>query len=83
MATLYVENVPDELYDALRERARSQGKSLSREVIEILGTFVPTPAELAERRRFVKKALRLNLRKPASTGSFPSTEEMLREDRAR
>jgi plasmid stability protein len=83
MATLYVENVPDELYDALRERARSQRKSLSREVIEILETFVPTPAELAKRRRFVQKALRLNVRKPASTGPFPSTEETLREGRAR
>ena len=83
MATLYVENVPDELYEALRERARAQRKSLSREVIEILETFVPTPAELAKRRRFVQKALRLNVRKPASTGPFPSTEEMLREDRAR
>jgi plasmid stability protein len=83
MATLYVENVPDELYEALRERARSQRNSVSREVIQILRTFVPTPAELAERRRFVKKALRLNMRKPASTGPFPSTEDMLREDRAR
>lgn len=83
MATLYVENIPDELYQALRERARSQRKSLSREVIEILGTFVPTPTELAERRRFVQKALRLNVRKPASPGPFPSSEEMLREDRAR
>jgi plasmid stability protein len=83
MATLYVENVPDDLYEALRERARSQRTSLSREVIEILETFVPTPAELAERRRFVQKALRLNARKSSSTGPFPSTEEMLREDRAR
>ena len=83
MATLYVENVPDKLYKALRERARSQRKSLSQEVIEILRTFVPTPAELAERRRFVQKALRLNVRKPASPRPFPSTEEMLRDDRAR
>ena len=83
MATLYVENIPDELYDALRERARSARKSIAQEVIQILETFVPTPAELAQRRRFVQKTLRLSARKPASAGSFPSTEEMLREDRAR
>jgi hypothetical protein len=51
-------------------------------VVEILRTFVPTPAELAGRRRFVRKALRLTVRKPASTVPFPSTEEMLREDHA-
>jgi len=52
MATLYVENIPDHLYEALRQRARSARKSIAREVIEILEKFVPTPAELAERRRF-------------------------------
>ena len=83
MATLYVENIPDELYDALRQRARSERKSIAQEVIAILEKFVPTPAELAERRRFVQKALRMRRRKPVSGGSFPSAEAMLREDRGR
>ena len=83
MATLYVENVPDDLYDALRERARSERNSIAQEVIAILEKFVPTPAELRERRRFVEKALRLSARKTPSARRFPSTEELLREDRAR
>lgn len=83
MATLYVENIPDDLYEALRQRARSERKSIAQEVTEILGKFVPTPAELAQRRRFVQKALKMSARKPATAGSFPSTEDMLREDRSR
>ena len=73
----------DDLYEALRERAWSARMSIGQEVIGILEKFVPTPAELAERRRFVQKALRLSLRRPLSAGSFPSSEQMLREDRTR
>jgi plasmid stability protein len=29
MATLYVENIPDDVYQALRERARSERKSMA------------------------------------------------------
>ena len=36
MATLYVENVPDELYEALRKRARRNRKSIAAEVLELL-----------------------------------------------
>jgi hypothetical protein len=56
---------------------------MAQEVTAILQQFVPTPAELAERRRFVRKALRMSARKPSRARSFPSAEQMLREDRAR
>ena len=36
MATLYVENVPDDLYEALRQRARSHRKSIAAEVVSLL-----------------------------------------------
>ncbi len=36
MATLYVENVPDELYEALRKCARNQRRSIAAEVLELL-----------------------------------------------
>ena len=36
MATLYVENIPDELYEALRERARQQRKSIAAEVLRLI-----------------------------------------------
>lgn len=83
MATLYVENVPDELYQALRARARSVRKSMAQEVIAILERSVPTPVELARRRQFLQKALRMSVRRPLSAKSFPPAEEMLREDRER
>ena len=81
MATLYVENVPDELYDALRQRARKSRKSIAGEVIALLEQHVPTMAELKRRRRFYQQALRMTARKPHSPGPFPSTDEMIREDR--
>lgn len=83
MATLYVENIPDDLYAALREQARSRRKSIAQEVISLLETNIPTPHELARRRELFQKALRMSARRAPAPGPFPSTEEMLREDRAR
>jgi plasmid stability protein len=83
MATLYVENVPDDLYDALRKRAKRNRKSIATEVIELLHQFVPTEAELKRRHEFYKDIQRFRKLKPLSPGPFPSTEEMLREDRER
>ena len=83
MATLYVENVPDEIYEALRERARERRKSIAAEVIELLGQHIPTAAELKKRERLYQKALRMSNTPPLSSGPFPSAEEMIREDRRR
>ena len=83
MATLYVENVPDELYNALRERAREHRKSISAEVLSLLEENVVTPAERRSRQRFLSQTQRLRQQKPGVAGSFATTEEMQREDRAR
>lgn len=83
MATLYVENVPDELYDALRQRARKNRKSIAAEVLTLLEQNVPTARELKARRDFIRRLERLRLEPSPSPGPFPSTEEMLREDRSR
>lgn len=83
MATLYVENVPDELYKALRERAKRQRKSIAAEVITLLQESVPTASELKKRHKFVKALEALQSAKSPGHGPFPSTEEMLREDRER
>ena len=83
MATLYVENVPDELYEALRKRAKQNGKSIAGEVIAILKRDVPTEAEIRRRWRLYKKVLELQNRLPLTPGPFPSAEEMIREDRER
>jgi plasmid stability protein len=83
MATLYVENVPDAIYKALREQARKKRKSIAAEVIELLEQNVITADEIRQRREFARKLRELSGREPLSAGTFPSTEEMLREDRER
>ena len=83
MATLYVENVPDDLYQALRDQARRNRRSIAAETLNLLENNLVTPAELKRREAFYRQILKLRSRKPASPGPFPSTEEMLRQDRAR
>lgn len=83
MATLYVEKIPDDLYSALRKQAKLRRKSIAQEVISLLEAHVSTPQELARRRELLQKALRMSARRASTSGPFPSTEELLREDRAR
>jgi plasmid stability protein len=83
MATLYVENVPDDVYKALRARARKNHKSIAAEVISLLEQHVPTEEELKRRRKAFDGLARLRAMQPLSPGPFPSAEEMIREDRER
>jgi plasmid stability protein len=83
MATLYVQNVPDELYEALRGQAQHHGKSIAAEVVSLLKDTVPTRRELKVRREFLRRAERLQSRRPLRHGRWSSSEEMQREDRAR
>jgi plasmid stability protein len=82
MATLYVENVPDDLYDALRRRAKEHRRSIAAEVLSMLEENVPTKKELARRRNIFERIERLNSGR-RSEKAFPSTAEMIREDRDR
>jgi len=83
MATLYVENVPDDLYEALRSRAKAKRRSIAAEVLALLQENVPTEQELQARRQWVTKLVRMRKQQPTSGRKFPSTEEMIREDRER
>ena len=83
MATLYVENVPDDLYTALRNQAKQNRKSMAAEVITLLEENLPTAKELKARREFYRRVQRLRSRPSPSPGPFPSSEEMQREDRGR
>ncbi len=82
MATLYVENVPDELYESLRARARANRRSISAETLSLLEQVLPTPSEVRRRAAFYQRVRRLRTRK-AMTTTGPSAEELLREDRQR
>ena len=81
MPTLYVENVPDDLYAALRKRAKENRTSISGEVLGLLRSNLPTGKELARRRQLLKRAL--SLTSMPSTFAGPSTEQLQREDRER
>ena len=83
MPTLYVEKVPKDLYEALRARARKNRSSIAAEVIGLLKETVPTQAELKRRRQLYQGLAKIRNHKPPGPGPFPSTEEMIREDRER
>lgn len=83
MATLYVENVPDDLYEALRRLAKRNRSSIAAEVVTLLQRNVPTEQELKKRREFVKRLQHLRAAESSGSGPFPTAEQMLREDRAR
>jgi plasmid stability protein len=83
MATLYVENVPDDLYEALRSQAKARRRSIAAEVLELLRQNVPTEQEMKARHEWVRKLARLRKTRKRPGGAFPSAEEMIREDRER
>lgn len=81
MPTLHVRNVPDGLYERLRQRALAENRSLSAEVVTLL--------ELAtERRPETEVALFDRIRRRRADllqarGRFPSSVDLVREDRGR
>ena len=77
MATIHVRNVPDDLYAALRARAKRENRSLNAETIAILRRALHPrrdPEDVLEGLR----ALRERLRWP---GDAPAPEEFIRKDR--
>jgi antitoxin FitA len=83
MPTLYVENVPEDIYNALRKRARANHKSIAAEIITLLKQSIPTAAELKRRREFYVRLSEFRAQSPATPGPFPTAEEMVRENRER
>ena len=83
MPTLYVENVPNELYSALRQRARQHRKSIAAEVLSLLEENVVTPTQLKERQLFLRRIRKLASSSSPSGRTYPTTEEMQRQDRDR
>jgi plasmid stability protein len=83
MATVYVENVAEEVYAAIRERAKRNRRSIAAEISEVLAREFPGARELSRRRAAFRRALELQAEAPAAAGPFPTAEEMVRELRAR
>jgi len=83
MPALYVENVPEDLYTALRDRARANKTSISAEVLTLLAENVPTAAELRRRKDLFDRIRELRTKRPPSPKFVRSAEDPTREDRER
>jgi plasmid stability protein len=83
MATLYVENVPDDLYEALRAQARRENRSIAAEVLAMLKDHVPTEQELARRRDLLERLEKFRATPVPKGVAYQSAEDMIREDRDR
>jgi plasmid stability protein len=80
MAILHVRNVPDELYNRLKEQARAKKRSLSAEVITLLDRgLAETELSQAE---ILKGIRRRRFFRPDQVGA-PDSTTLLHEDRAR
>jgi plasmid stability protein len=80
MATLHVRNVPEPLYERLRQRAAERNRSLSAEVIILLEEALEGP-QLSQTQLLAKIRRRRSFR-PAAVGA-PDSTTLLREDRDR
>ena len=82
MPTLYVENVPQDVYDAVRKSAKRRRRSIAAEILDLLERSFPTEKELKRRREFVRSLRKLDASIPPLSDG-PSSTEMIREDRER
>ncbi|MBA3421764.1 MAG: hypothetical protein H0U12_07715 [Thermoleophilaceae bacterium] len=81
MATLYVHDVPDDLYERLRREARDSRRSISAEAVEILRRALPSPGG-ASLEDFLETADRMRARHRLPAGA-PTAAELIRGDRDR
>jgi plasmid stability protein len=78
MPTLHVRNVPETLYDRLRERAQEQNRSLSAEVVMLLDFALEESTDIQA--QLVDNIRRRRFFNPAAAGA-PDSTTLLREDR--
>lgn len=81
MPTLYVRNVPSELYERLRHAAASARRSLGAETIEVLRRSL-APAHGVSLEQLLQDADRIRAQHSLAPGS-PTAAELIREDRER
>jgi plasmid stability protein len=81
MPTLYVRDVPSELYERLRQEATAARRSLSAEAIELLRRSLSPRSEVSME-RLLEGADRIRAEHALPPGS-PTAAELIREDRDR
>ena len=83
MATVYVRNIPEELYRALRKRAQQHRRTIAAQIRMMLEENFATASVLRKRKKIFKDLENLRFSVPPGQGPFPSSEQMQREDRGR
>lgn len=80
MPTLHVRNVPEDLYERIRERARRQNRSISAEVIVLLSRALTEVGE--DQAEILSDIRRRRFFRPADVAA-PDSTTLLRQDRWR
>lgn len=80
MPTLHVRNVPEALYERLRQQAQAQNRSISAEVIMLLDYALSEKQQ--DQARLLDSIRRRRFFDPARAGA-PATDTLLRQDRER
>ncbi len=80
MAILHVRNVPENLYNRLKQRAKAQRRSLSAEVISLLEWAIQ---ETERSPHVTLVAIRSRRSFNPATASAPDSTSLLRQDRQR
>ena len=85
MATLYVRDIPDSLYDQLKKRAAGEGRSISQEVVRVLrlGLLAARTGPNRELAAWLQETRRQRLRWTKAGRTFPDSVALIREDRHR
>ncbi len=85
MATLYVREVPDDLYAQLKKRASEEGRSISQEAVQLIRTALLTerPKPDPEFQAWFEWVNRQRERWAREGRVFPDSAALIREDRDR
>jgi plasmid stability protein len=82
MATLRVEDIPHDRYEALRQLAKRHERSIAAEILALLEENVPTRKEIDARSEAIHRLEKLTFTS-SSTDPMPSSLDLIREDRER
>lgn len=76
MANFHLRDIPDATFARLQERARGSGRSINKELLQIVEREIarPTPEELDAELRRLRRRIHLS-------ADAPRPEDLIREDR--
>ena len=87
MATLHVRDVPDDLYEQIRQSAAEENRSISAQVVDLLEFAVQQAAATRKQRKildsFRRRRLKYEKAARAAGYEYPDVTQLIREDRER